>query len=367
MYLPSIFFPLAIIFWHCSLDVEACGKGEDTIKLHVTTRFLQRSYTSAYAYSKIVKSTKSFKKQLDDLKTSASIETSVSGSFKLFSASASLAAAVAYDKLVESVESSEKDTLTETSSKTDYNPNFLQIVRTTVTRVTINGRSAREEEKEFTTSRPQSKPLSYQELIKRAEDYMKYTFDDGAVKNTFTDTACIKRQKEKPKPTTERPIRECEATWMDTDLPGHDVGRLLNIPSKEACKELCIKNGACSFFTWVDGSYGGKRNYIHNCFLKSGHSAKVTTTGLVSGAADCPCDIVYMDTDYPGHDIGAVKNVATKERCRDICKRNARCVFWTWGDGTYKGDPRVNYKCHLKDAKGRQQKMHGLVSGPATC
>ena len=90
-----------------SLVVESCADDEEQVKLSVTTIYLQQGLTSSSSSQTTIISSKSFKKTLENLKISGSLEYSASGSFKIFSAGVSLAASFAYDKLVDSVESSE--------------------------------------------------------------------------------------------------------------------------------------------------------------------------------------------------------------------------------------------------------------------
>lgn len=178
------------------LVIEACVTSEDTIELFVITTYLQQSFTSASSYSKTIHSSKSFKKQLEHLKISASVSVSGSVGIKLFSASASLSASASYDKLVDSVESSEKYEYEEKSNSQTFNPDLLQIIRKTVTRVTINGVAAQSTEMEFEDSVTLDQRLSRSEKRKWAEEYMEYLFGNGTtVKNTFTETACLKKGK----------------------------------------------------------------------------------------------------------------------------------------------------------------------------
>ena len=103
-----------------------CADDEDQITLHVRVQFYEQSIQSASSYSKSIKSSKSFKKSLSDVKAAAEF----SASYKsLFSASGS----GSYSKLTEDVENTESNQETEEASATKFNPDFLQIVRETIT------------------------------------------------------------------------------------------------------------------------------------------------------------------------------------------------------------------------------------------
>ena len=78
---------------------------------------------------------------------------------------------------------------------------------------------------------------------------------------------------------------KCES--KDTDLPGHDIGSVLDVPSWEKCSTLCSENSDCFFWTWVDDSYTLDPAVIHKCYLKNGHSGSTPIQGLVSGSAGC--------------------------------------------------------------------------------
>jgi len=82
-------------------------------------------------------------------------------------------------------------------------------------------------------------------------------------------------------------IPRCEAVYEDTDLPGNDIDSVLNVATAEECRDLCIQNTACTFWTWVGGSYTLNPAIIHKCHLKNGSPVEASVAGLVSGAATC--------------------------------------------------------------------------------
>ena len=111
----------------------------------------------------------------------------VKAGYGLFSGSAS----ASYESLTDSASSSDKNEETVKSEKIEFNTNFLQIIRETLTRVTINGRSASSSETKFLDSVPISESLSGSELSKRAEDYMLFLYGpEKSIRNTFTETVC---------------------------------------------------------------------------------------------------------------------------------------------------------------------------------
>ena len=171
--------------------VENCSTNEDTISLVVSTEFFEQSVKSASSYTKTVRSSSAFKKNLNQLATSASVSGSASvPGIGSFSASAS----ASYEHLSESVTSSTKYEETIRSEKTEFNESFLQIIREVITRVTINGKSASITEKKFVDSVPVGKSLSSSQLNKMAEDYMGDRFGSTkTLRKTFSETICKKK------------------------------------------------------------------------------------------------------------------------------------------------------------------------------
>ena len=74
-----LFLILKFTIGQLSIVVESkrCGKNENTLTLEVKAEFYQKPLLSAFKYTKVIKASKSYKKTLTQLTTSAS----VSGSF----------------------------------------------------------------------------------------------------------------------------------------------------------------------------------------------------------------------------------------------------------------------------------------------
>ena len=169
--------------------MKTCGKDEYKVKLEVRTRFRQKSVVKAYTYTEKIRSSKTFKKKLEEMSTSAS----VSGSYGAFSASAS----AAYSSLTDSVQSNEDNAKDVKIDETTFNKDFLQIFQEVVTKVSIDGKTATKTKTEFVNSVPVTEPWSSKKLRDEANSYMEYEFPEGAKRNVFTETVCRKRLEKK--------------------------------------------------------------------------------------------------------------------------------------------------------------------------
>ena len=182
-----LFLILTFTLGQLSIVVESkrCGKNENTLTLEVRAEFYQKPLLSAFKYTKVIKASKSFKKTLTQMATSAS----VSGSYGAFSASAS----ASYSSLKDSVISSEEYGMKEKKEETKYNPDFLQIFRKVETRLTVNEYTGSITEERIVDSKPKAEKYSSAELRKEAADYMAWEFGkEKVVKNKFTETVCTK-------------------------------------------------------------------------------------------------------------------------------------------------------------------------------
>ena len=159
------------------------------IDISVNVAYLQQSVVSAYRYNKVIEYSSSFTQSYNRVTASAQNNISL---LKLFSGSAKLA----YEHVIESVSRSTKYGEEETSEKTNYNPNFLQIVQIITKAVSINGNTARTISTDFVDSVPTEHPLSSEELTKKAEKFIRYHYghlQKGTIDgDTFSEEECVK-------------------------------------------------------------------------------------------------------------------------------------------------------------------------------
>jgi len=78
---------------------------------------------------------------------------------------------------------------TEESSTTEFNPNFLQIIREVTNEAVINGEVAKTVETKIVDSTPVEKPLSQRDLQKKSEDFIKI-YDDGSGNGIYFGSIC---------------------------------------------------------------------------------------------------------------------------------------------------------------------------------
>ena len=147
-----------------------------------------RALTREYKDRKVTKSSETFEKNYSKLLTSGKL--SVANFYDKFKGSAEY-----HFEDVTSTQYESKNYLNiEETYASDFNPDFLQLLRKTKTQVTINGSTATSTKIELINSIPTSKPLSRKDRIKLAEDDIKYEFGNlnGTIyKNKYHQKTCI--------------------------------------------------------------------------------------------------------------------------------------------------------------------------------
>ena len=81
--------------------------------------------------------------------------------------------------MISSVSSLKTLFYTEESSETEFNPNFLQIIREVTNEASINGSIAKTTEIKIVDSAPANKPLSQLELQRKSEEFISL-YEDGS-------------------------------------------------------------------------------------------------------------------------------------------------------------------------------------------
>nr|PIM00218.1 PAN/Apple domain-containing protein [Toxoplasma gondii COUG] len=179
-------------------------------------------------------------------------------------------------------------------------------------------------------------------------------------------------------------------TELGTDYYGHDVRRVetKSIVSSEQCRDLCIKDANCFFWTWASD--------WKNCYLKGPDALEAwrrdnSTRSLVSGSKFCPMDrdlrlaslsqspfmypAFYMHNpppcyeigvDYAGHDLETVddEKVLSVQDCQQQCQTREGCVYFTFDT--------VSKVCYLKGGGAlhdwtKNETTEKLISGPKDC
>lgn len=169
------------------------------------------------------------------------------------------------------------------------------------------------------------------------------------------------------------------------DYVGYDLQRIegQNIPSAQACQDLCVQDPQCAFFSYKRTS--------RCCYLK--HSGAVGGRSIdedvVSGPRVCPGGnaddqkesnlpesrnsnepaspghyCAEGSVEYKGKDVEVKKNIRTASHCQQLCYTNNKCFFWTW-------DKNKN-TCNLKGSDAADTKVSGRytlgkVSGAKDC
>ena len=163
-----------------------CGEDEYKVSLVVSARLWQKSVASAFTYSEKITSSKTFKKKLEELPT----DDSNSGRYGAFSASASAS-------ITEFDQSNKNNAKDVNKDKISFNKDFLGIFQEVVTKIIIDGETATKTETKFVKPVPVANPWSSKKLIEEAGAYMDWLFPEGSKRNTFTESVCMKKGKDK--------------------------------------------------------------------------------------------------------------------------------------------------------------------------
>ena len=166
-----------------TVSAKTCGEDEYKVSLVVRARFRLNSVVSAYTYSEKIRSSKAFKKKLEELST----EASSSGRYGAFSASASAA--------ITDFDQSYKNNAPDVNiDKISFNKEILGVFQEVNTKIIIDGETATKTETKFVEPVPVTNPWSSKKLKEEAEAYMDGLFPEGSKRNTFTETVCRKRK-----------------------------------------------------------------------------------------------------------------------------------------------------------------------------
>lgn len=158
---------------------------------------------------------------------------------------------------------------------------------------------------------------------------------------------------------------------------GYDINRVegKEVPSPQACQELCIMEPRCAFFSYKIST--------KDCYLKSAAApiGRTADSDVTSGPRECsqgpPNDdseppledtpeksCAEGSVEYRGHDVASMRNVRSAPYCQQLCASNNACFYWTWD--------KSRQTCFLKDeyaidfrVTGRQ--TVGKVSGAKYC
>jgi len=152
-----------------------------------------------------------------------------------------------------------------------------------------------------------------------------------------------------------------EACTMEenVDYSGHDLnldtGR--NVDRKENavdCRELCNSNPQCRYFTW--------KKHSKECWLKTSNIGRHSQSGSISGTACHQACTMEENADYSGYDLNLdtgrnVDRKETAEDCRELCKSNPQCRYFTW--------KKQSKECWLKTSDKGRHRQRGSISGTA--
>lgn len=91
--------------------------------------------------------------------------------------------------------------------------------------------------------------------------------------------------------------------------------------------------------------------------LQNSRSQLPASKTVTSGSSEC----FEYDTDFPGYDLSALKNVPSPADCMARCEEQRGCAFWSYNSQT-------SY-CYLKvgGAFTSRREASGIISGPRLC
>ena len=153
------------------------------------------------------------------------------------------------------------------------------------------------------------------------------------------------------------PAAHAQASFEpETDRPGGDYARLLNIPSANACQQSCMRDNKCAAWTYAAGP--------RDCWLKQSQQRPVykanNISGVVRGGSGGgngvnPGSKFEPETDRPTGDFARLLNIASANACQQACVQNNRCKSWT-----YAQTPR---DCWLKETRPSPVYKANNISG----
>ena len=157
---------------------------EISLGVRILVELTQQSLVKASSYRKVINTSDSFNSSYKN--TSGSFSEKTSAGFGLFSASVD----AAFKHVISNVSSLKTLSYTEESSTTEFNPNFLQIIREVTNEALIDGEVAKIVETKIVDSTPIDRPLTSQQLQKKSEDFIKM-YDDGSGNGIAIGSICL--------------------------------------------------------------------------------------------------------------------------------------------------------------------------------
>merc|ERR1712123_8645 len=200
-------------------STKTCSKDQFMSTLRVKVQFYEQAIVEAYKSTASIRSSKSFRKTVDDMSTSAS----AGGGYGGFSAAVS----GSYSKLTEEESSSSSYKKNADKQTTNYDPNYLQIVREVETILTIAGVSASSRNVEIVWPVSVKETETVGQLRERELYYIKKHFlgKDGEIRgNTYTESICNTRPAKKAGyqyaeiSLYKNKDRGCRVAWYNTDM-----------------------------------------------------------------------------------------------------------------------------------------------------
>merc|ERR1711892_478335 len=200
-------------------STKTCSKDQFMSTLRVKVQFYEQAIVEAYKSTTSIRSSKSFRKTVDDMSTSAS----AGGGYGGFSAAVS----GSYSKLTEEESSSSSYKKNADKQTTKYDPNYLQIVREVETILTIAGVSASSRKVDIGWAISVEDTETVGQLRERELYYTKKHFSGkpGEIRgNTYTESICNTRPAKKAgyqyadiELVNKKGDRGCFLEWYDTD------------------------------------------------------------------------------------------------------------------------------------------------------
>ena len=165
------------------VEMPENDKHDISLGVRILVEHTQQSLVKASSYRKVINTSDSFNSSYKN--TSGSLSGKASAGFGLFSASVD----AAFKHVTSNVSSLKTLSYTEESSTTEFNPNFLQIIREVTNEAMINGEVAKTVETKIVDSTPIGKPLTPKELQKKSEGYIKM-YDNGSGNGISLGSIC---------------------------------------------------------------------------------------------------------------------------------------------------------------------------------
>jgi len=126
-------------------------------------------------------------------------------------------------------------------------------------------------------------------------------------------------------------------TWQQDSI--YDLA--VNVPTPEACQEICVSSSSCAGITWLNEDAA---LYPQTCYMFSNISGPtVPCENCVSGPPKCLCTKAGECEILEDNLLDIMSGVGSVDECGKLCNSSSSCNFYTFlGEGNH-----FRHTCYL--------------------